>query len=236
MMTNHTIDSAIDFKLYNKSEHFNQCRELLCDAFTRRNEPMASHISYESGAFQFFCDYYLEQADMDQMSTVGVDKKSGRVVGILLSNDLSFAEDETFLHDLEEKWGDWFPQVFVALEKLEEPFLQELGKTGNRLEHGKVWHMWMLAVASAWCRCGLGKRLADENLNMAQKRGYQLAIADCTSQYSSKCFAKLGFTLHTTLRYADYEFPPSSGKFPMRQKFGHKKGFESLDLMIRKVL
>lgn len=37
------------------------CREILSLAFTKCKEPLVSHVSYESGAFQFFADYYLQE-------------------------------------------------------------------------------------------------------------------------------------------------------------------------------
>lgn len=229
------FDDTVTFELYLKNKHQSQCRDLLCDAFTRREEPMVSHIPYESGAFQFFCDYYLEQAETYKMSTVCVEKKSGRVVGVLVTNDLCFTEDPAFLGALEDNWGDWFPQIFMAVEQLEKPLLRELAES-DKMEWGKVWHMWMLAVAVDWCHRGLGARIVQENLQLAQERDYELVIADCTNKYSASIFEKLGFRLHTRLVYADYEFPPSSGKFPMREKLREREGFDSMVLMTRPVL
>ena len=42
-------------------EYHDACKEILSLAFTKCKEPLVSHVTYESGAFQFFADYYLQE-------------------------------------------------------------------------------------------------------------------------------------------------------------------------------
>mmetsp|Transcript_15419 Transcript_15419/g.27811 ORF Transcript_15419/g.27811 Transcript_15419/m.27811 type:complete len:236 (+) Transcript_15419:189-896(+) len=224
----------LTFELFTRKYH-EDCHELLSDAFTRREppEPLGCHITYESGAFQHLAEYYLRVAAKEGMSTVCVDQDTGKAVGIVVTEDLKVAlegntELSAFMETLQTKFGDVFARVFHAFEVVEKPFLESI----NLDTEGNVWHMWMLGVDKEYGKLGIGSSLIRENLKMARDRGFAFAVADCTSSFSSKAFQKQGFKLHTRLKYKDYEFPPKSGNFPMREEYGEKPGFDSLDFMV----
>ena len=47
-------------KVY-RPEYHDACKEILSLAFTKCKEPLVSHVTYESGAFQFASEYYLQE-------------------------------------------------------------------------------------------------------------------------------------------------------------------------------
>ena len=177
------------YEIYTRKYH-DECVALLSDAFTQRSEPVGNHIPYESGAIQYFFDYYLKQADQQNMSTVCIDEGTGKAVGVAVSYDFNEdPPDDSFLEILTTKWDPlWFPQVFAIMEALEETARKTLpdGK-------GIGWYIFLIGVSAEYCNLGIGSRLVAENIQLAKERGFAFALADCTNDYSTKCFQKHGF-------------------------------------------
>jgi ribosomal protein S18 acetylase RimI-like enzyme len=214
-----------------QKEHVKEANDLLCRAFTTYNEPAASHVPYESGAWQRFVDYYLQKTVKDTMSHVCVDRRTGKVVGIVCTNDYLDLEDESFVKDLSDKWGDWFPQIFHLCELVDGKFVAER-KAVDEMKLGVIWHMWMAAVDKDYGRRGVATTLFEISLREACRRGYKYAVAECTNVYSLKPFQKNGCYEHTTLEYGTFEFPPDSGKYPMKQ-FEKQPGFDRIVLAVK---
>jgi len=211
-----------------RSEHHEACREILSLAFCKSKEPVSSHISYESGAFQFFVDYYLKETSKTGMSSVCLDSQ-GEVLGVLCSEDLFAEVDPCFLDALERNFPNTFPQVFAVCEEAHAPFLADLQREG-RAQPGSVWHAWMLAVHPAAGKRGIGKGLVEHSLSLAARQGFPYAMAECTNILSTRCFEQNGFVLRHRLTYSNFEFPKGSGQHPMNENT--ETGFDALDCMI----
>ena len=95
-------NSNFHFETYT-SKYRKDCIELLSDAFTRRQEPVAAHVSYESGCFQFFAEYYLRETERTGMSTVCIENSTGRAVGVLVVEDLLAVANKSFIDMLFSK-------------------------------------------------------------------------------------------------------------------------------------
>jgi hypothetical protein len=93
----------------------------------------------------------------------------------------------------------------------------------------------LMAVDAAWCRRGIGSKLAEENLKLAQKRWWLQIVQ--TSFQRARSFEKLGFWTYSRLVYTYCEYPDRSGELLMwYNKFINKKGFESMDLTVKPIV
>ncbi|XP_065160997.1 arylalkylamine N-acetyltransferase 1-like isoform X3 [Atheta coriaria] len=63
----------------------------------------------------------------------------------------------------------------------------------------------ILSVDSTWRGRGIAKQLLDKTRDVARQQGQQLMRVDCTSHYSAKAIARLGFECIYTKQYADYK-------------------------------
>ncbi|KAL5291854.1 hypothetical protein ACFFRR_010934 [Megaselia abdita] len=110
----------------------------------------------------------------------------------------------------------------VEKKKVEKPetTLDKLGRLVYDLAIGskvfetykvdKAMYSAALVVDEKYRGKGLGKRLYEENMKLAKDLGYPIYVCDCTSAFSAKACANLGFTEIFEIVFSEYK--DGSGK------------------------
>lgn len=105
----------------------------------------------------------------------------------------------------------------VEKKKVENPqnTLDKLGKLVYDLAIGakvfekynvdKAMYSSALVVDEKYRGKGLGKKLYEENMKLAKSLGYPIYVCDCTSAFSAKACANLGFTEIFEIVFKDYQ-------------------------------
>ncbi|KAK4886710.1 hypothetical protein RN001_002981 [Aquatica leii] len=69
----------------------------------------------------------------------------------------------------------------------------------------KIMLVKIVSTDSAWRGKGIAKELLDKSRKIGQQLGYGLMRVDCSSYYSAKAVARLGFQCVYELKYEDYK-------------------------------
>lgn len=121
----------------------------------------------------------------------------------------------------------------VEKKKVESPqnTLDKLGKLVYDLAIGakvfetyevnKAMYSAALAVDEKYRGKGLGKRLYEENMKLAKSLGYPIYVCDCTSAFSAKACANLGFTEIYEIVFEEYK--DESGKPALKPDPPHER-------------
>ncbi|KAK4886709.1 hypothetical protein RN001_002980 [Aquatica leii] len=77
----------------------------------------------------------------------------------------------------------------------------------------------ILSTDSAWRGQGVARKLLDRTRDIGREQGYSLMRVDCTSYFSARAIAKLGFECVYELNYDDYK---ENGKPVFTTQYPHK--------------
>ncbi|MEG4918090.1 GNAT family N-acetyltransferase [Microcoleus sp. B7-D4] len=159
-------------------------------------EPMAKALKINFKEFYRFAVPVCQKAADEEISVIAKDKKTGEVVGFIISEDfLKVAPDS--LEGIDNK----FELVFSLLSALEENY-----RKSNLVKAGQILHIFMLGVQEKYSKRHIATTLVAENLNLAKQFNFEIAIAEATSVGSQKLFGNLGFTTEFSIEYKRYKF------------------------------
>jgi len=123
---------------------------------------------------------------------------SNKIIGVCLNQKLH-------RDDLEEEVKKCPNPKFEKILK----FLRTLDKEGNVFgqypDVDKILNVFILSVDGSWRGKGIAKKLMDMTRKFAREQGYGLMRVDCSSHYSAKAVARLGFDCIHTIKYEDYK-------------------------------
>jgi len=173
----------------------NELTGLVADAFSTR-EPLGIALGITHAEFANFLHSFLLSSDVQELTVVARRADNGELVGALLSEDGASDSGETV-----EAAGEKFAAVGRILGRLDQ-----MGCTEKAPARGRVLHMFMLAVSERAAGMGIGERLVRACMEAAIRKGYRIAVAECTGKTSQHVFHKLGFIERAMIPYADHEF------------------------------
>ncbi|XP_011875954.1 PREDICTED: dopamine N-acetyltransferase-like isoform X2 [Vollenhovia emeryi] len=75
---------------------------------------------------------------------------------------------------------------------------------GGQFRNCNVMEIKILSVDTSWRGKGIAKTLMEKSIEIAKEQGFHYARADCTSFFSGKVCARLGFEAIYNLNYNDY--------------------------------
>ncbi|XP_022224855.2 dopamine N-acetyltransferase [Drosophila obscura] len=147
-----------------------------------------------------------DQADKDfllsniQYGTCLVVMQGGiRMVGAVVAGPKDAHESDHLAVELVEHSGTKWGRILGLLARVEQ-------ETNVCQRYGvpSAIHVHALGIDHTLRGLGLGVRLMNAVAERARALGHPLVTVDCTSLYSARLMARLGYELINTLRYDDY--------------------------------
>ena len=138
-----------------------------------------------------FMEMYIPRMAVEGSSVVAVDSDSGELLGAFVNEDFA-NEDPPGMSDFPATAeGDWAP-LLSMIGALEEHLAEEHGIPSSDRPRGRWLHLWMLGVASSASGRQIGRKLAQHSIDLAERRGFVLAFAECTGAVSTHILTKHG--------------------------------------------
>ena len=122
-------------------EFIRLCVEMVARSFTSYGHPLATHIDYETGSFQFYAQYFLERS-LDT-TTLCINAESGYPVGVAVNNDYNLKVEIWFERMLSKRYGRDFARIHALHDASAQPFKEAFPEL---LVNGKVWYQEFVAV------------------------------------------------------------------------------------------
>lgn len=159
-------------------------------------EPLSQALNISVNDFDGLVVPLCQKAIDEELSLVAKDRKTGEIMGFILSEEFSPIESD-IPHGLDPK----FEAVFSLLCELDRKY-----RNSHPVQAGKVLHILMLGVRQQYTQRQIATTLVRENLKLAKARHYERAIAEATAAGSQHLFRKLGFTEKFAIPYSSYPF------------------------------
>jgi ribosomal protein S18 acetylase RimI-like enzyme len=159
-------------------------------------EPMAKALKISFNEFYRFAVPVCQKAADEEISLIAKDRKTGEIVGFIISEDLMTVEP-----DPTEGIDHKFECVFSLLSKLEKNY-----RSSHPVKAGQVLHIFMLGVQAKYTKRQIATTLVRENCKLAKHHNFEIAIAEATSVGSQQIFRNLGFTEEFAIEYKSYKF------------------------------
>uniref|UniRef100_A0A1B6EAE7 aralkylamine N-acetyltransferase n=1 Tax=Clastoptera arizonana TaxID=38151 RepID=A0A1B6EAE7_9HEMI len=202
-ITNRDADRVVDFlrRFFFRDEPLNVAIDLIEDANSRCVE---------------LEEYCLTSVD-EGVSIMAVSE-TGKILGVCLNGILSREEQEA------ENENEVEPSVGNPKFKKILTLLYRVGRESNVFKQfSDVDKVIDIKIASVDTSCrgqGIAKALFDRTKKMAKDLDIPMVRVDCTSAYSAKAVARLGFDCVYTLSYSDH-LEPSTGEPVFRPEAPH---------------
>ena len=159
-------------------------------------EPIAKTLKISADEFYKFAVQVCRKAADEAVSNIAKDCKTGAIVGFIISEDL-MTPYTVPTEGIDRK----FEGVFSLLAELEENY-----RSCHQVRTGQVLHILMIGVHEQYTQRHIAKRLVKENLKLAKRNGFEIAIAEATGVASQELFRTLGFTEEFAIEYKSYQF------------------------------
>lgn len=125
---------------------------------------------------------------------------SGKIIGVCLNGKL---QNDDPKEEEEECPNPKFAKILKLLDYADQEGTQIIAQKYPDVD--KVMFVKILSVDGAWRGKGIAKELMDRTRNIGREQGYGLMRVDCTSYYSARAIARLGFDCVYELKYDEYK-------------------------------
>ncbi|BAY93257.1 MULTISPECIES: GNAT family N-acetyltransferase [unclassified Tolypothrix] len=159
-------------------------------------EPMAKALKISFNELYPFALSVCQKAVDEKISIVAKDRKTGKVVGFIISEDFITVYPES-LEGIDHK----FEYIFSLLSELGENYRRTHAFTA-----GQVLHISMLGVQEKYTKRHIATTLIRENLKLAKHHKFEIAVTEATGVASQHIFRKLRFTEEFAIEYKSYKF------------------------------
>ncbi|XP_050476184.1 arylalkylamine N-acetyltransferase 1-like isoform X1 [Bombus huntii] len=165
-----------------------------------RDEPLNQSIQLLAGREDFTCteleQYSLTslENDLNLMAVLS----DGTLVGVVLNGKMDPPCDEE-PHYISKCRNPKFKKILQLLHHVDQKVNCEENFHGLDVLEIKI-----ISVDCEWRGRGVAKALLERTLEIGKERGFQMARADCSSSFSGKLCARMGFERVYELNYADY--------------------------------
>ncbi|MCP1662470.1 MAG: GNAT family N-acetyltransferase [Methanocalculus sp. MSAO_Arc1] len=126
--------------------------------------------------------------------------QENRPVGIIACDDPVATGELQMSEDLNSQDLERISVAMALLEEISRP-MQEIFAQGE----GVCMHVAAVGVAPEYQGAGIATRLLQTALSEAKKRGFRVAVAECTSPGSRMLFEKAGFARIHALSVSEFE-------------------------------
>lgn len=156
-------------------QHFDQVMAVFTQAFCD-SEPMTKYINMQYSEFHPFAEAVARKAIIDELSSVIIEKKSGRVVALSLAEDLT---DPVALDmaSLTKKFGP----IFSLLEQLSQAYFAKHPPLPNQIAH-----LFITAVSDHFRNLGLSIHANFYAMQLAREKNFLLMLSELTNHLNEK--------------------------------------------------
>ncbi|XP_076247423.1 arylalkylamine N-acetyltransferase 1 isoform X4 [Calliopsis andreniformis] len=171
--------------------------------FFFRDEPLNHSIELIPEGEDSTClelEEYCSMSSLENNLSLMAVSTSGAIVGVLLNGKMDPPSDK-----------DEEPEYITTCENPKfKKILKLLHYVDKNVNHdGKyrglnILEIRIISVDTNWRGKGIAKALVEKALEIGREKGFHVARADCSSFFSGKLCARLGFEPIYELKYADY--------------------------------
>lgn len=199
MNINNKRDPQSKFQLDSaKLSDFEDCITCLNTSFCE-GEPTTAALGFTQEEFQPFVETFTQQAIIDGWAHV-IRNGAGKVIACMISADAASPTPKRA--EALQKQAKFAP-VFDLLGKLDHGYLSSFNK---KIPQGLILHLLMLGINANYRGHRLAPKIVEYHEGIAKQRGYIKAFAEVTGPISQRIFEKLGYKLHNSISYKEYEF------------------------------
>ncbi|XP_060819095.1 arylalkylamine N-acetyltransferase 1-like isoform X1 [Bombus pascuorum] len=123
---------------------------------------------------------------------------NGTLVGVILNGKMDPPNDEE-PHYVTTCRNQKFKKILQLLHYVDRNVNRD-----DKFRGLDVLEIKIISVDSDWRGKGVGKALLERTLEIGKEKGFHVARADCSSCFSGKLCARMGFERIYELKYADY--------------------------------
>lgn len=169
--------------------------------FFFRDEPLNHCIQLIPESEDSTClelEEYCSMSTLENNLSLMAVSTSGAIVGVLLNGkmDPPCEGDPEYITTCE---NPKFKKILRLLRYVD----QNVTRNGQ-YEDLNVLEIRILSVDSSWRGKGIAKTLVEKTIEIGKEKGFHMVRADCSSFFSGKLCARLGFERIYELKYADY--------------------------------
>ncbi|KAH8404799.1 hypothetical protein KR222_003856 [Zaprionus bogoriensis] len=200
-------------------------RELKEEDFDAFNRFLLDHFYTQEPLLQTPGDHFREEPELLQerleairqgLSVVAVDQNE-RIVGVAYAEQVS---REGMGHNWLEIKGQKPTKLIAHIHY----FLSNLENKSEFFKHydvSQALYLAILTVDASVTRQGLGRRLVSALMEVGRSKGLPLLVTTCTSVYSQRVMAALGFEVVLSQKYSDYK--DEDGNMPLQPPAPHQE-------------
>lgn len=168
----------------------------LADTFSH-SEPMCSTVGITFDELYYFANLFTERAAKEGLSIVACDTENDKIVGCLVSEDLT-AQPPVGIENVTEK----MEPVLEVLTQLEEQFFQH----NQEVRQGEILHMFMGGVYPEYAGKQVLENLALKNEELAKNKGFNKILVELTGKASQIVYKKLNYKELYNIEYNNFKF------------------------------
>ena len=207
------IEDGIKYVLLTEA-HKEETIRIATDAFAE-GEPLTQLLGIKREGWEGMNKLYWSQFCDNGLSVVGIDEASGKVIGTFLGCDptpkMGCCAGISFICSLISWWhkNKEFEPMIAIIEDLKKPINTEHSEIQKKYkvpQHGCIVEMTSVAVHKDFGRRGIGGKLTKLFVENCKKQGFWIAIAECSSSFSTRALEKQGGKNENSIDYKTYKF------------------------------
>ncbi|XP_011341168.1 dopamine N-acetyltransferase isoform X2 [Ooceraea biroi] len=169
--------------------------------FFFRDEPLNQSIQLIPEGEDSTCwelEDYCSNASFENNLSLKAVSANGTIVGVSLNGKMGPppVEEPEYIRSCKNAK---FKEILKLLH-----YIDKNVNVGERFRDLSVLEIRIISVDTNWRGKGIAKGLIDKSMEVAKAQGFHYVRADCTSQFSGKLCARMGFNAIYELDYKDY--------------------------------
>eukprot|EP01120_Amphizonella_sp_Union-15-10_P004975 TRINITY_DN15721_c0_g1_i1.p1 TRINITY_DN15721_c0_g1~~TRINITY_DN15721_c0_g1_i1.p1 ORF type:complete len:257 (-),score=38.41 TRINITY_DN15721_c0_g1_i1:63-833(-) len=166
-------------------------------SFCNDDNPFTKAHSFSHTQWGMMSSIFVHRAAESQLSFVAINKETGNLEGVLLSEDWKLPPPKLY-HQLE----DWRP-VRAIFNELHTRYKS----MRPRIEYGKVIHpLYFTCVRPESRRKGIVTALWEHSIMAAREYNYEKMVTEASTSAAASIFIKLGFKEIASVSFKDFKF------------------------------
>ncbi|XP_019698696.2 dopamine N-acetyltransferase isoform X1 [Harpegnathos saltator] len=169
--------------------------------FFFRDEPLNQSVQLIPEGEDSTCaelEDYCSNASFDNNFSLMAVSASGAIVGVILNGkmDPPSSEEPEYIRTCANAK---FKKILRLLHHVDRRV-----NAGGQFRDQNIMEIRIISVDTNWRGQGIAKALIEKTVEIAKEQGFHYARADCSSMFSGKLCARLGFNAVYKLDYSDY--------------------------------
>ncbi|XP_032677783.1 dopamine N-acetyltransferase-like isoform X2 [Odontomachus brunneus] len=169
--------------------------------FFFRDEPLNQCIQLIPEGEDSTCielEDYCSTASLENGFSLMAVSASGAIVGVMLNGKMDPPSNEEPEY-ISSCTNPKFKKILRLLH-----YVDKKVNVGGQFRDLNIMEIRIISVDTNWRGQGIAKALVEKSVEIAKEQGFHYARADCTSLFSAKLCARIGFDAVYKLDYNDY--------------------------------